>query len=76
MKDAFNKLTGFPLAPLFASICAGFVYFATPVIGKLLLAVWVFLVVYQLGPAWRLSDLFGKFTEKQKKKGGDWPWSQ
>ena len=73
MKDTFNKITGFSLTPLIAILCAGLVFFGSPMIGRLLLATWVFLVVYQLGPAWRLSDLFGKFTEKQKgKRGKSW----
>ena len=76
MKDTFNKITGFSLTPLIAILCAGLVFFGSPMIGRLLLATWVFLIVCRLGPDWRLSDFFGKFTEKQKKKGADWPWSQ
>jgi len=71
MHTTIDKLSAFPLTPLIAILCAGLVFFGSPMIGRLLLATWVFLIVCRLGPDWRLSDFFGKFTEKQKKKGGE-----
>ena len=76
MKDAFNKITGFSLTPLIAILCAGLVFFGSPMIGRLMLATWVFLIVCRLGPDWRLSDCFGKSTKKRKRRGGYWPWSR
>ena len=76
MKDSISKLTGFSLTPIIAILCAGLVFFGSPMIGRLMLATWVFLIVCRLGPDWRLSDFFGGLIKKQKKKGGEWPWSQ
>ena len=76
MKDTFSKIVGFSLTPLIAVLCAGLVFFSSPVIGRLMLSAWVFLIVCRLGPDLRLSDCFGVIIKKQKKKGGDWPWSQ
>ena len=71
MHTTIDKLSAFPLAPLFGAVFAGIVFFASPLVGRLLLSVWVFLIVCRLGPAWRLSDFFGGLINKQKKKGGE-----
>ena len=71
MHTTIDKLSAFPLAPLFGAVFAGIVFFASPVVGRLLLSVWGFLIVCRLGPAWRLSDFFGGLIKKQKKKGGE-----
>ena len=75
MKDTFSKIVGFSLTPLIAVLCAGLVFFSSPVIGRLMLSAWVFLIVCRLGPDWRLSDCFGGLIKKQKKKRGE-SWFQ
>ena len=68
MKYTMSKLTGFSLTPIIAILCAGLVFFGSPLIGRLMLATWVFLIVCRLGPDWRLSDFFGGLIKNKKRK--------